>query len=159
VSVPPEIAAFSETAARFCSWAEGDAGDPDDDLYLAMIHVAQLYAAVLIMPGADPMPDVVDRYVDKNDHVALYERFRKLPFQFYGDVYDTTLVPPEEPTVGDLADDLLDIYSDVRTGLAHWNAGEFVHAAFHWKFTWGVHWGRHATGALQAMHCFRIKVH
>jgi hypothetical protein len=81
-----------------------------------------------------------------------------VPFQYYGEVFDTTRVPPEEPTVGDLADDLLDIYTDVKAGLLYFERGHAQQAVFQWKFTWGVHWGRHATSALRAMHCWSTRL-
>jgi hypothetical protein len=156
VTIPDGVIAFSQAAERFCTWAETDPGE--DDLYRALHHVAELYALQVAMPGADPEPEAEDLYVDKNDHVALHRRFQRLPFQSYGEAFDTTVVPPEEASVGDIADDLLDIYCDVKTGLTHYRAGHPVQAAFHWKFTWGVHWGRHATSALRALHCFMTKV-
>jgi hypothetical protein len=158
MTVPSEVEAFHEVAQRFCAWAEAPPGDSDDDLYWAMRHVADLYAALLAMPGADHDADAPDRFVDKTEHERVYDRFKRLPLQYYGEVFDTTKVPPEEPSLGDLADDLLDIYTDVKAGLLHYAEGHIVQAVWQWQFTWGVHWGRHATSALRAMHCFRTSM-
>jgi Domain of unknown function (DUF5063) len=158
MEVPAEVLAFKESAERFCAWAETPVREPGEDLHNAMAHLAELYLLALRMPGADSDASVEDLFVDKNNHEDVYRRFAHLPLQYYGEVFDTTVVPPEEPTVGDLADDLLDIYADVKGGLAYFVTGHPVQAVFHWKFTWGIHWGRHATSALRAMHCFRSKV-
>ncbi len=151
---PLEVEKFRACADAFCSWAEGGSGGSDEGLYLAMRHVADVYASLLSMPSADPDPAASEHFVDKNDHHAVYDHFRLLPLQYYGEVFDTTVVPPGDPTVGDLADDLLDIYTDLKTGLLHYSDGNIPHAVWHWKWTWAVHWGRHATSALRAMHCF-----
>lgn len=88
----------------------------------------------------------------------IYARFGSLPLQYYGEVFDTTRVPPEEASVGDLADDLLDIYTDIKAGLLLFGRGHAPEAVFQWRFTWGVHWGRHATSGLRAMHGWVTRV-
>ena len=158
MEIPAEVLAFQTAAARFCAWAEATPENPEEDLCLAMRYVAELYALALAMPGADLDPSVAHQLVDKNDHEAIYARFGRLPLQYYGEVFDTTRVPPEESTIGDLADDLLDIYTDIKAGLLHFADGHAPEAVFQWKFTWGIHWGRHATSALRAMHCWRTRV-
>jgi hypothetical protein len=157
VDIPSEVLAFQATAERFCAWAEA-APATGQDLLLAMRYVSELYALALTMPHADVDPSVAQEFVDKNNHQAIYARFRSLPLQYYREVFDTTRVPPEEPSVGDLADDLLDIYTDIKAGLLLFGNGHAPEAVFQWKFTWGVHWGRHATSALRAMHCWATRV-
>ena len=158
MEIPPEVGAFRAAAERFCAWAEVAPSDPAQDLYLAMRHVSELYSLALAMPDADVDPSVAQEFIDKSDHKAIYTRFRSLPLQYYGEIFDPTRVPPEEPSVGDLADDLLDIYTDVKAGLLLFREGHAPEATFQWKFTWGVHWGRHATSALRAMHCWATRV-
>lgn len=158
MEIPAEVLAFRAAAERFCAWVEAPAEGAEQELYLAMRHVAELYALALVMPDADADPSVAELSLDENDHRVVYRRFSRLPLQYYGEVFDTTRVPPEEPSVGDLADDLLDIYADVKGGLIYFEQGHPEHAVFHWKFTWGVHWGHHATSALRAMHCWSTRV-
>jgi len=155
---PPEVIAFKDAAERYCAWVETAATSPEEELRSAMSHVSDLYRLALTLPDPDADPAVSEEYVDKNHHEALYSRLQRLPLQYYGEVFDTTQVPPEEPIVGDLADDLLDIYADVKSGLRYFAAGHPPEAVFYWRFTWGVHWGRHATSALRAMHCWATRV-
>ena len=158
MELPTEVLAFRTAAEQFCAWVEAPTEDAEGELHLAMRHVSELYMRAVTMPGADPDPSAPEAALDKNDHKAAYERFGRLPLQYYGEVFDTSRLPPEEATVGDLADDLLDIYTDVKGGLLYFAQGYPEQAVFHWKFTWGVHWGRHATSALRAMHCWRTRV-
>ena len=139
-------------------WAESSPHDSEDDVVEAMRHLASLCALALALPGADPDPTVADEFLDKNDLKGLYARFAQLPMQYYGELFDPIQIPPAEPTIGDLADDLLDIYADIKTGLAYFSGGHPETAVFHWRLTWGIHWGRHATSALRAMHCWSVRV-
>ena len=94
MTVPSEVEAFREVAQRFCAWAEAAPGGTHD-LYWAMRHVADLYAALLAMPGADHDADAPNRFVDKNEHEAVYDRHlplqRRLPWALFGRVLDATV--------------------------------------------------------------------
>ncbi|MNT90328.1 hypothetical protein D3C72_2312100 [compost metagenome] len=58
--------------------------------------------------------------------------------------------------MGDLGDDLMDAYQDIRAGLLLFDEGRARDALWHWSFMHRVHWGRHATSALHALHCMGI---
>jgi len=77
-----------------------------------------------------------------------------MPFQWYGEVFDPRPVPPEDPVVGDIADDLADIFSNVDRGLRAWEAGRREEAVWEWGFYLACHWGEHATSAIRALHCW-----
>jgi hypothetical protein len=156
VEIPAEVVAFEQLARRYCGWSEGEPENPHIELSIAMRQVCAVYAAALAIPGADPDPTAPNQFVDKNDCQAIYRRFQLLPFQNYGEVFDPTVVPPETPVVGDLADDLLDIYADLKAGLLYYDAGHIPTAVYEWRFSWAIHWGRHATSALKAMHGFAM---
>jgi hypothetical protein len=58
--------------------------------------------------------------------------------------------------MGDLADDLADIYRDIKPGLRAWDTeeeGYLDEVVFDWKLPhFGSHWGIHAVGAMRALH-------
>lgn len=59
----------------------------------------------------------------------------------------------DKPVLGSLADDLADIYGDIRPGLQlykHGSSDAKRTAIWNWRFHIS-HWGRHATGALRAL--------
>jgi Domain of unknown function (DUF5063) len=62
----------------------------------------------------------------------------------------------EEPVMSDVGDDLLDTYHDIRRGLLLFDAQQADEALWHWSFLHQIHWGRHAVGALFALHCLSI---
>jgi hypothetical protein len=67
-------------------------------------------------------------------------------------VFDPFVLPPEEPVVGSIADDVADIYGDVVGGLVEYEASRTAQAVWEWKFQLRSHWGRHATDAMYALH-------
>ena len=60
----------------------------------------------------------------------------------------------KSPLVGDLADDIADIFSDVLTGLKCFDDGRMADAAWEWAFSFQTHWGRHASGAIRTLHAY-----
>ncbi len=68
-------------------------------------------------------------------------------------------MPPEEPVVGNLADDLSDIFNDVDRGLLAFEAGRREEAVWEWGFYLAHHWGDHATSAIRALHCWLAREH
>ena len=65
-------------------------------------------------------------------------------------------VPPEDHEIGDLADDVADIYRDLSAGLALVDAGHALEAQWELRFSFLTHWGRHASGAIRALHCWYV---
>jgi hypothetical protein len=84
---------------------------------------------------------------------AVRTRAAAIPLQHYGEIF-SPLVPPDEPVVGDLADDLVAIYRDVAAGLALYDASCIDDAIWQWGFNFQIHWGRHASSAIRALHCY-----
>ncbi len=54
--------------------------------------------------------------------------------------------------VGDLADDIADIYREVKNGLFAFNRGPATEAIWHWQEGFRSHWGDHVVDALRGMH-------
>ena len=81
-----------------------------------------------------------------------HRRFANLPFQYYRSVFDPhDLDAADEPEVGDLHDDLADIYSDLWSGLQAHRAGDPEGALAIWVDYYFCHWGQHASSALHAI--------
>jgi hypothetical protein len=148
------VDAFAEEAGRFELWArdgitKGDAGARE-----ALIRLTRLYVAGLVLPSImDAARGDVERVKDEEWGAVLRDCSR-LPLDYYGEIFDPLMVPPEEAGVGSLADDLADIYRDVVTGLRAYRKGMRSEALWEWGFGLQVHWGEHATGAIRALHCW-----
>ncbi len=96
------------------------------------------------------------RSITYDDWKRIHARFASMPFQYYESRQDPFDLGDHEHEVGDLADDLADIWRDLKRGLELYDSNERVTAAAEWKFGFEAHWGRHATAALYALHCWLV---
>lgn len=171
----PALSAFADLATEYCDLVETyDQGTPAT-LRLRMLDlIPRLYAAGLTLPSTDVLyaEDAPDSELDDDEAVgpkqpdpdrlapgprrALYDGLS----EFFGDVnHYREIFDPWEPAEGDsevrgsLADDLADIYLDLKCGLLKWNREQTGPALWQWRFGLENHWGEHATGAIRALHC------
>ena len=148
---------FAAEARRFREWALNAPDQAEWAARGALVRLTNLYAAALELPPAwnEELADQPDaKSVGEDECRAVTVACRRLPFDLYGEVFDTLPVPPEQPVVGSLTDDITDIYRDVITGLREYESGRRAQAVWEWGFGLRQHWGEHATGAIRALHCW-----
>ena len=80
----------------------------------------------------------------------MFRKFSALPLTTYWDVFNP--LTATEPVMNSLADDLADIYRDVKAALSLYEARHFTDAAWDWRFNFQIHWGQHLVGAQRALH-------
>jgi len=147
---------FGAEAQRFVEWAE-DAEAPEPmSAPVALRRVVALYSAALELPqpwseGASIRRDGELQLAHRLARVR--ERAAAIALQHYSEIFSPHL-PQDEPVVGDLADDLVEIYRDVATGLHLHRIGRIDDALWEWGFNFQVHWGEHASSAIRALHCY-----
>jgi hypothetical protein len=144
---------FAELARDYCQWAEGPVASPEIEAKTASRHLARLCSAALDLPATVDW-SLAPEGVSQDQWRVVFTRFGALPVNYYSVCFDPTKVPSEEPVVGDLADDLADIWRDLKGGLMLQEAGNPDAAATHWHQTFSVHWGRHAASALYVLQCW-----
>ena len=143
--------AFVDVALEFCGWAEGEQRAPQAEAETARRLLAELYCRALELPAAVECPDEDNE--SRLDWQAVYRRFASLPFSYYGQVTDPLAVPPtDDHALGDLGDDLADIWSDLQAGRQLYAKGRREEAHASWRWYFDFHWGKHACDALQALH-------
>lgn len=150
------VARFADAAAAFARWLLAGEDQEADAARGGLIRLLELYrAGIELPPGSSSAMDdrpSVERVGDEEWRKA-YDATRRLPIDYYSEVFDPTEVPAEDrPVIGSVADDLADIYRDVVTGLRAYEKGDRVGAIWEWSFHLQVHWGAHATGAIRALH-------
>jgi hypothetical protein len=150
-------AAFAAAARRYVA-AVDSAPERDPELLLgdlaALLPV--LYEAALQLPDVAGEVDEPsgEARVTAGQWKDVFDRLQEgLP----GDDYYWTVEPSieEEPVelAGSLADDLADIYADVKPGLDFVAAGGSTSsAAREWRLSFWSHWGTHAVEALRVIH-------
>jgi len=151
-AVPEAVARFASVAAEYCRWAETDPFDRDAEGGQAMKLLVALYGSALDLPAVDAAEEFEPPGVSQQEWDKVYRRFAALPVGYYSEIFNPLTVPPEEPVVGDAADDCADIYRDVKSGLQIFSAGAWPAAVEYWRENFRIHWGRHATSALNALH-------
>ena len=140
---------FVGLADAFRSWAVEGTDTGVTAARQALAHLAKLFGAALALPDTSPEGGISD-WVPDDEWKRAFEACRRIPVSHYGEVFDPLVLPPEAPSVGDIADDLADIYRDVVNGLRALQHGE-PGAGWQWRFTFWSHWGRHAVGAMGAL--------
>ena len=81
--------------------------------------------------------------------------------RYYWHVFDPSQDYDVDPVCGDLGDDLLDIYKDIKPALLLYDIGgevEIEAAFWNMKFNFDNHWGEHCINAIYAIHYFIKRV-
>ncbi|MFG2719630.1 DUF5063 domain-containing protein [Streptomyces sp. NPDC048416] len=133
--------------------AKGD--EPDSAVPFLLLEVSQLLlAGGRLGAHEDIVPD--ERYEPdlgpEADADLLRERFARLlePIDVYSEVFDP-YEPRKAPVPCRISDDLADVVTDLRHGLAHYRAGRTSEALWWWQFSYFSNWGSTASAALRAL--------
>lgn len=144
------VDAFALTAEAFCSWAEGKSPGSVEDARIARALTAELFSRAIELPPVFEADAEIPE-ITTDEYQRVFRRFGSLPFNYYSECFNPLVVPAEEPVTADLADDLADIWLDVKAGLVLYRSGNRARAAWHWRFHFEAHWGHHASAALYAL--------
>src|SRR5437016_938361 len=106
-----EVKRFAELASSYCAWAEAPSSTQEEDVARACLLLPQLYAAAFALPPGQPADE--PEGCSDAEWKTVYARFGRLPVGYYGDALDPLQVPPDEPAISDVGDDLADIYRDL----------------------------------------------
>jgi hypothetical protein len=129
--------------------------------FLAQLNycLPPLYSAALLLPEVEPESE---HYHDFRTHEDWKRLYATLQEQFgsldpYWDIYDPT-DKNEEKVQGSLADDIADIYLDIK-GCLLLSEKKVAVADVVWQlqFNFIIHWGAHLVSALRAIHWHRSK--
>ena len=154
-SSPSSANAFALIARDFCAWCEAPSLGAEKES-AAAAWLSKLYAAALALPEVEPeneegLPNLPEAALAKaRSNLACFNGW------YYREFFDPNPTLEEEPVMGDIGDDLLDTYKDIKAGCLLFERGEATEALWQWSFLHRVHWGRHAVGALFALHCLSI---
>ena len=145
---------FADIVQRFCEWAEESPDDPLQEMQTAQRLLAELLYRVLALPDLEPSDDEYEDVITIEQRKQIYGRFASLPLQGYWDMHDPLNEGEKEPAYNLLADDLGDIYKDIKEGLHLYKEGKINDAVWEWRFHFSGHWGQHLTNALRAIYSY-----
>lgn len=149
-----QIEQFAEAAAEFCDWAERTCAPIEKEAAVALALLSNLYQRALHLPDVSGEEEPGE--VTQDAWARIYKRFGSLPFNFYSQCFNPLDSLDEPSGVADLADDLADIWRDLKRGLSLFDAGHISAAAWEWRQSFWQHWGRHAAGGIYALHCWLV---
>ena len=117
-------------------------------LTAAASRLAPVSAPGAELPGPPADEEWLERYTAVRDALGEWADYWTTPGPF-GEEADTAVLLP-------LADDLADIWRDLKPGLLGLAAGAPLDAAlWDWRLGFFTHWGVHATEALRVLHARR----
>ncbi|MGW7516968.1 DUF5063 domain-containing protein [Streptomyces sp. NPDC054796] len=150
VQIADQVESFIVAVAEV---AKGD--EPDSAIPYLLLEVSQLLLAggrlgahedivpdERYEPDIGPEPDVDEMRMRL---AALLE-----PVDVYSEVFDP-YVPRTAPVACRISDDLADVVTDLRHGMAHYRAGRVSEAMWWWQFSYLSNWGPTASAALRAL--------
>lgn len=161
----PDVVQFQQAADRYCRLFESTPASPKGWLAEVLPAVARLYVCGHALPAfdlVDDVPDLAESFrVGDDEWQRVFDLVQDVMSELDLDAYYwvSDLSKPfdssQEPMVGDLRDDLADIYRDIKPGLRAWDTGMKSYLpdiAFGWKINFDLHWGPHAVDAMRVLH-------
>lgn len=142
---------FHEIASEYCNWIERTSTVADLSAWLPRILAELVHAAFCL--STDDLPDDFGEDCQSRSYNEVRAALPSLPFQYYREVFDALDLDFDEAVVGDLYDDLADIYSEMANGLYIHTHTSPRDAELYWVWSFRNHWGEHATSALRAFYC------
>jgi uncharacterized protein DUF5063 len=144
---------FAQAATRFCSVIEL-AGALELRRWLIDIEaaLARVYASAAALPDVGPATDRTHAGMSSEEWSSLYQHLRAQLGEAdrYWVIFDAH--HSESLASASLADDLADIYSELRRGIeASLSGAPPEDVIFDWRESFESHWSRHALGALGAI--------
>jgi hypothetical protein len=148
---------FASLAASYCELIEHHADySTEDFIGKVRLLLPQLYYHALQLPDVEPVND--DR-LPRVAHQEWQQMFANLGAflgsnDLYWVVFDPLKLEPDSPIAASLADDLTDIWRDLKSGLRHWQASPAdvrQEIVWGWRFHFQIHWSYHVVDALRAI--------
>jgi len=158
--IQSEVKEYLESARLFCEFIESPTEiDSIEFLKKVRLHLLTLYQLGLSFPlhNGEFNEDTVDLLGDNYFQVLKLIGKKVGKTDFYTHMYDPTDFSDEKPVVGELTDDLGDIYRDLKRALLQLDtdsepAREDALWSLHFFFR--SHYGEHIINGLYAIHFF-----
>lgn len=144
-------ASFIAAVRAYCEWVDSEPRAPEEEARLALRLLSRLYCEALLLPAGESGRDVEGRCISHEEWMGKHRRFASMPFQYYMECLEPANLDAEA-MMGDVADDLADIYRDLVDALSLYDAGHLIEALWEFRQSFRIHWGNHAVGAINAIH-------
>lgn len=152
--IEPALTLFRNAALRYCEFVDSLSTHSSETFLIGIEkHLLEIYTRVLSLPATEPGETDVDHLqFAENARSGFNRAIRNTlgPRDHYWMVFDSTL--GEGPVRGSLADDIADVYFDLKEWL-QLAKDEVSKVSVIWdlKLSFRSHWGRHTSSALKAI--------
>ena len=154
LTLDPAVEQYVEVVRRYCKWAESFPGEPHREMIIARLLLSELHLSVINLPPIEFYEDSKTQALTQDEIKSVHERFSRLPVAGYWDVFDPLESCEKRPVFGLLADDLTDIYRDLKTQLTLFDRGQTNEALSQWRFNFLTNWGYHVAGVQHVLHSY-----
>lgn len=147
---------FLSLARSYCSYYEQNEHQQRQFLSQIQNLLIDLYARGRHLPEVPASDYEFDDLFERDDKQIRNLIAHKVPFSYYWTVLDPfTFDKDPELGVGDLLDDLGDIYLDLKRAIEIYDSGldgSKQEAYWKLKFDFDYHWGDHCIDAMNSIH-------
>lgn len=155
-----EFQDFMAGCRSFCDLLESRDDITSSDLFNLLKLLLALYSEGLNLPTVDlELDKEFEKRLNEEEFAYVKKRTSKLigENQYYWAIFDPTenIFGNEAPTMGDLLDDVLDIYKDIKRQLLIFDLNteaSIESAMWGMKFDFWHHWSTHAIDAIRTIH-------
>jgi Domain of unknown function (DUF5063) len=151
-SISDQILALAE---EYCSLVDNAKGlETSSFLPKIASSLSRLYSVAIELPYVELETSVITESSMSNEARTLaWKTLRQklVSIESYYAVFDPTVLG--KPLQGSIANDLAEIYHDLRNNIALAQSGAHPSdIAWSWRASFAEHWGNHATDALKAIY-------
>ncbi len=133
-------------ARRYCSLIESLDEGNRQPLYQLNEILPRLHAAMTAVPSKDE--GFFDAQVDLDQRFELFSRLRRMLGDLDGYWMEYDVTPDRQEMSGSLADDLTDIYCELKQGLKRLDDSDDAGRTLgRWRTGFCRHWGQHVVDA------------
>ena len=155
-SLTESLSEMVDVAQNYCRLIDQQGQVPGGWLESLFNLLPQLHSAVTALNAFDtgemPLPEV-----NLDERFELYSRLRKLLGERDSYWLEFDASPEQIHMSGSLADDLTDIYFDLRHGLALLDEAWPQRAAQAWQSSYRAHWGQHLVDAERHLYALKVR--
>lgn len=150
------LAEMIEVAEEYCRLIDDGGSTCGDWLERLFRLMPRLHAAVTALAALDA-DDAPPASVNLDDRFDLYSHLRRLLGDRDRYWLEFDAAPEDVHMSGSLADDLTDIYFDLRHGLELYDELWPQRAARSWQSSYRIHWGQHLVDAERHLYALKVR--
>ena len=155
-SLTEALSEMVEVADHYCTLIDRTLQASDNSLTQLFDLMPRLHAAVTALNSYEA-GDMPPHEIDLDERFELYSHLRRVLGERDGYWLEFDAAPEEVHMSGSLADDLTDIYFDLRYGLELLDEVWPQRAAQAWQSSYRLHWGQHLVDAERHLYALKVR--